>query len=57
MVLLSPKSMTPAERGQMEQLCRSMRDENDTLKLRRLVRQLQELLDSGGPEIVEDRKR
>lgn len=57
MALLSPKSVTPAERGHMEQLCRSLREENDTLKLRHLVRELQELLDSGQPEIVEDGTR
>jgi hypothetical protein len=57
MALLSPKTMTPAERGRMEQLCRSLQEEKDTLKLRRLIGQLQELLDSGGPERVEDEKR
>jgi hypothetical protein len=40
----------------MEQLCRSLQEEKDTLKLSRLIRQLQELLDSGRPEIVERRK-
>jgi hypothetical protein len=56
MALLSPKTVTPAERGRMEQLCRSLQEEKDTLKLSRLIRQLQELLDSGRPEIVEDGK-
>ena len=41
----------------MEQLCRSLQEEKDTLKLRQLLCQLQELLDGGGPEIVEDWKR
>jgi len=57
MALLSPKTMTPAQRGKMEQLCRSLQEEKDTLKLRQLLCQLQELLDGGGPEIVEDWKR
>lgn len=40
----------------MERLCRSMQEEKDTLKLRHLMHQLQDLLDSRGPEIVEDRR-
>jgi len=54
MALLSPKTLTPAERGRMERLCRSLQEEKDTLKLRQLLLQLQELLDRGRPEIVED---
>ena len=38
----------------MERLCRSLQEEKDTLKLRQLLLQLQELLDRGRPEIVED---
>ena len=53
MVLLSPKPITPTERAEMDQLCRLMQEEKDTVKLSRLLRHLQELLDRRKTEIVE----
>jgi hypothetical protein len=46
MVFLSPRPITPAEQKEMDRLCRAMREEEDPVKLRQLLSQLQQLLDS-----------
>jgi hypothetical protein len=45
MVFLSPRPITPAEQKEMDRLCRSMREEKDPVRLRQVLRQLQEFLD------------
>jgi hypothetical protein len=57
MALLSSRPITLSEQEQINRIRRSMRDEDDTVKLSLLLRQLKELLDSRNFEIVEDRQR